>query len=589
MSAASGFCAWEPGLSSTIPAPLLPLVTLYRPDHSIVDYRGAIELSDFCGLKPAELVAFRVERLIIHDLLVRVTSDLSVPDGPNYEDLGISLRGMVHTIYSNSVLPEIDTFKSAFEDTRKDCRSKIEQECQEHLFASVTDAANSQSVSWWSRFFIHKPVAKPIADKTPRELVALETWEQRCELENDSLTVACLQAVKRVVSSVVSRHGRMVNQPELIATLATNMAMNQVGADVVHRMMQPVFEQAVVREGYRWLPAQVQPVVMNVKGASASGKSTIRPQQRELACKLGIPWDDFALISPDYWRKYLLDYDSLGDDYKYVAMLTGQELEIIDKKLDRYMAEKSRRKQMPHLLIDRFRFDSFSVEAGKSQDSKLLSRFGDQIFLFFMITPPSETVVRAWERGKTTGRYKAVDDLLYHNVEAYTGMPELFLSWVLSSDKKVTFEFLDNSVAKGELPDTAAFGCNHAMVILDLDCLANIDRYRQVNIDATHADEVLPRQGKVEVTSSFVGRCISSLKEVTVADQSTAEIYAYFNEGKLVWWDDTLLASTPGAAVIKQYIEGVSHEPDQRNKPDGRVIADHQHALGKWGDNLSQY
>mgnify|MGYP007000063532 len=78
-------------------------------------------------------------------------------------------------------------------------------------------------------------------------------------------------------------------------------------------------------------------------GASAAGKSTIRPQQRLLAERMGVPWEDFALISPDYWRKYLLDYDSLGVDYKYAAMLTGRELEFVDKKLDRYMAQKAKK------------------------------------------------------------------------------------------------------------------------------------------------------------------------------------------------------------------------------------------------------
>ena len=56
---------------------------------------------------------------------------------------------------------------------------------------------------------------------------------------------------------------------------------------------------------------------------------------------MGIPWKDFALISPDYWRKFLLDYNSLGADYKYGAMLTAFELEIIDKKLDLYMERKA--------------------------------------------------------------------------------------------------------------------------------------------------------------------------------------------------------------------------------------------------------
>ena len=42
---------------------------------------------------------------------------------------------------------------------------------------------------------------------------------------------------------------------------------------------------------------------------------------------------------PDY-EKHLLKYDSIGDDYKYAAMLTGRELEFIDKKLDRYMRKR---------------------------------------------------------------------------------------------------------------------------------------------------------------------------------------------------------------------------------------------------------
>jgi len=48
-----------------------------------------------CQFKPADMVAFTLERLVTHELLIRVTADLSVPDGPDYEELGINLRGMV--------------------------------------------------------------------------------------------------------------------------------------------------------------------------------------------------------------------------------------------------------------------------------------------------------------------------------------------------------------------------------------------------------------------------------------------------------------------------------------------------------------
>ena len=76
---------------------------------------------------------------------------------------------------------------------------------------------------------------------------------------------------------------------------------------------------------------------MNTKGPSASGKSTLRPLQRKLAGRIGVDWAEFALISPDIWRKQLLDYASLGDAYKYAGAFTGDELHLIDCKLDLYM------------------------------------------------------------------------------------------------------------------------------------------------------------------------------------------------------------------------------------------------------------
>ena len=281
---------------------------------------------------------------------------------------------------------------------------------------------------------------------------------------------------------------------------------------------------------------------MNVKGASAAGKSTIRHDQMRLARKLDVPWETFAVISPDYWRKYLLDYASLGDDFKYAAMLTGKELEMIDVKLDRYMAKKAERQQISHLLIDRFRFDSFLMEHEQAKDSNLLTRFGKLVFLFFVITEPSKTVERAYQRGIKTGRYKAVDDLLYHNVEAYTGMPDLFFSWASAEGKHIHYEFLDNNVGPDERPRTVAFGWNKNMVILDVAVMLNIDRYRKVNVDAKRPadvfdDSVMP----AAANTTFLERCVRLIETVTFADPETGQVYGRMQGGKWVWRDIALL------------------------------------------------
>ena len=110
---------------------------------------------------------------------------------------------------------------------------------------------------------------------------------------------------------------------------------------------------------------------------------------------------------------------------------------------------------MSHLLIDRFRFDSFAPDSDEA-GSNLLTRFGQTVYLFFVITPPEQLVERAWKRGLEFGRYKAVDDTLAHAVEAYTGIPNVFFTWVRRSDKRIRFEFLDNTVrsasARGRSP-----------------------------------------------------------------------------------------------------------------------------------------
>lgn len=498
--------AWTPGLSSDIPGRLLPLVTLYRPENSTVGYQTARDAAAFCGLKPSDMISFTVPRLVKHALLIRVTADLSVPDGPSYEELGINLRGMVARIYDRFAVPELPAIDAAVAKLR----GEVETAMRAHLGAVLAPPAPVEPERGLiARLLGRGSEAAP--PPAPEPLAALKA--RKADLKN-STDAAILDALITIADGIARVRGKMIPDAEMITGFALNLYMNTHADRVIGEMLEPIMQAAAKAEGYRFLPDQDKPFIMNVKGASASGKSTIRPQQRALADKLGVPWEDFALISPDYWRKYLLDYESLGDDYKYAAMLTGQELEIIDKKLDAYVAQKAARGALPHLLIDRFRFDSFATDSQGRISSRLLTRFGDTVFLFFLITPPAATVERAWARGLETGRYKAVDDLLYHNIEAYTGMPQLFLSWVGSADKKIHFEFLDNSVPKGARPRTIAYGWNDRMVVLDVDGLLNIDRYRAVNVAAERAEDVLEEAPEL----TFLERCVAQFGEVALVE-----------------------------------------------------------------------
>lgn len=540
--------AWNPGLTSDIPQRLWPKVTLFTDENAFVSYAEAKELSDLTGLTTLELTSLRPERLAKHALLVRVTADLTVADGPDYAQLGINLRSMVATIFNSYVEPELDEIRQAVEAKRDVVLSRV-QKTIHTAFVAANDSEQSTASkpatkpSFWSALFAkksratHTPVAEP-----PSDIEALERLESMIKgstCDNDRM---CMQALLKCARTIVAQRGRLLPDHDLLARIVTNKLMNERASSVVDSMIDALWLAAVEAEGYRFLPVQSAPVVMNVKGASASGKSTIRPQQKHLAERLGIPWEDFALISPDYWRKYLIDYSSLGEDYQYGAMLSGRELEIVDKKLDDYIAKKASMKKMSHMLIDRFRFDSFALDIDRSETSRLLSRFANQVYLFFMVTHPKHTVERAWKRGNQTGRYKAVDDLLFHNVEAFTGMPALFLSWVNSKDKQIHFEYLDNDVPLGELPRTAAFGHNGKLVILDAQLMLNVDRYRKVNVSARSAEQVFePADLDANANLDFAVQCAKTVEQIVFADQETMQAYAAVQNGKMLWWDSDYL------------------------------------------------
>ena len=400
---------------------------------------------------------------------------------------------------------------------------------------------------------------------------------------------ACFDALNRIATGVVNRRGRLFGDNALLMKLAVTLVCNDYGSEVIGDTIVPFFQEAVAREGYRPLPRQKEPVVMNVKGASASGKSTMRPRQRILAGKLNLPWEEFALISPDIWRKFLLDYGSLGPAYKYAGTLSGHEVEIIDQKLDRRMAAREARGEMSHLLIDRFRFDSFVPELESKGYSRLLTRFGDLVYMFFMITPPEITVERAWTRGLKVGRYKAVEDLLAHNLEAYTGMPELFFTWALAAEKRVHYEFLDNSVAEGQPPRTVAFGWGGQMTVLNIKSMLDIERFRKINIHAQKPEEVYVNENLApEYNVDFLRRCARLLPIINFADYETGQVFARLEHGKWAWRDEQQFADALIDPDAKAGLQAIA--ANDYNFTAGTTVErtnlhiEKVHTIGAWGE-----
>ena len=506
------FGPWNPGIGSSVPKELRHLATIYRTENVFNSLAAATELRGLTGFGLSELAVFRPQRLALHELLVRITADFAVPDGSRIEDLGLNFREMARLLLGKYLDPEMGAIIGAYERARQG-------------LGRIIGAALTRLSREWG----------------PAEIAE---FERLAAATHEPLAATAYRVLARVLSALFATHGFAWGTKELIASIATDMACNDHGSDCIGGTIAPLLRRAAVEEGYRLLPRQQHPVVINTKGPSASGKSTLRPLQRHLAGVIGVQWSDFALISPDIWRKQLLDYATLGAAYKYAGAFTSDELQIVDQKLDRYMAGKFQRGEMSHLLIDRFRFDSF---AGGSEEegSNLLTRFGQSVYLFFLITPPQLLVERAWTRGLEVGRYKAVDDTLAHAVEAYSGIPHVFFTWVHRTDKRIQFEFLDNTVRLGERPRTVAFGDNDTFNVLNVKATLDIERYSRLHVDAANADSLYTDRALLqpERNVAFLKRCVASFRCVNFADQASGRIYLRIESGKPVVTDQAALAA----------------------------------------------
>lgn len=590
------FGPWNPGLQSQIPHELRHLCTIFRPENTLTTSSDVTEMHDLTGLELSELVAFRPERLALHELLIRVSADLSVPDGSKIEDLGINFRQITRAILSRYIEPEMGAIRAAYDAVRHTLSAIIVRELAALLDAPAPTSravASRGALARLRAFLGPGEAGSPVigADED-REQRVVAMWQQQAHTASQPVERAAIGALAKVASALLVRHGRIWGGRELIATIAVNAACNDYGSEVIGGLVGPLIGRAAAADGHDLLPWHERPVVMNTKGPSASGKSTLRPYQKKLAGDIGLRWSEFALISPDIWRKQLIDYSSLGAAYKYGGAFAGDEVRIIDLKLDRYMATKAERGQMPHLLIDRFRFDSFAPDSEEA-GSNLLTRFGHIVYLFFMITPPESLVERAWNRGLEFGRYKAVDDTLAHSIEAYSGIPQLFFTWVERKDKRLHFEFLDNSVAQGEVPRTVAFGSNDVLNVLDVKCMLDIERYRRVDLAATGPAELYRDKTLLapESNTRFLTQCAAHFAEINFADQHTGRIYLRLRSSAPLWADhEALLQATAHAdtragllAVVPNLLDLAlesSPEPQFLSEVSG---ASHGRTLGRWG------
>ncbi|MCK8517122.1 zeta toxin family protein [Methylonatrum kenyense] len=544
----SEFSAWHPGLEADLPARYKPLETIHRSANVATSLSDIPELMALTGLEEEELVTFRAERLVLHELIVQVTADVVVLEGEEEELLGQHFRGIALKILSDYLAPHLPAFQQEFDQLYEQIHDRVGV-ILAGAFAPEPATTEPEPRSWFARWFSRRRPPRPPADTRSieeRHLDLTQEIKEKGLAAEDKLERAIFKSAYRVLNAIGGTQGHIGVDRELLATLITRHVCNDFGSRHLGRQIAPHVERAIEVEGYERLPCAREPVLISLKGASASGKSSLRPFLKGFLRDLGIQANEYGTVSPDIWRRLLLDYEALGEAYKYAGRLAGKEVKLVDAKLDRYIRDKAERDQsIPHLLIDRFRFDSFAMEKVPQLLDATYAKYIATMYFYFIITPPEATVERGWERGLTRGRYKAVEDFLGHCVEAYDGMPKLLFKWLDSPQPRLEYHFLDNSVAKHTPPTTIAHGNREVLHILDPLGLVDIDRFQKINIHATRPEDVYPDDHSLAIARNctFIRQCLAKVPAVRFVDTDTGRTYLQTSAGRF---------SVVDAAILRQ-------------------------------------
>lgn len=531
-----GCSAWNPGIGPEIPPEYRPLETLFRPESVTTGLAEVLELARLTGLRHEELVAFRPDRLLLHELIVRVTAEIVVAEGPEEEVFGHNFRAIVAALWRDEVAPRLESLREGHAALLAHADARAGEILDATLFRPAeTPAPPPRRFPF--RLFAADPAPAAAPDETPqeRDRRVVAGFRERARSCDDPFERALLRSLHRVLGCMATTRGWIGTDRALLCRLARVHFGNTFGSQALGEQLDPLVDAAIARAGYTRVRSDAAPVLISLKGASAAGKSSLRPMLKEVMRAQGIAADGYATISPDVWRRALLDYEGLGPACKYAGPLTSREVMVIDGKLDRYIRRRAERdRTVPHLLVDRFRFDSFASEQVGRVLHNTYAKYVDTMYMYFVITAPEETVERGWRRGLERGRYKAVEDFLGHSVEAYVGMPRLLFKWLSYDRPRFRYFFLDNMVPKGTFPLTVAEGDQQTMRVFRPLGLVAIERYQKIDVHATTPAGVYPPAAELDVERNcgFLRQCLRRIPVVEFVDPTDGTLYARTVDGR---------------------------------------------------------
>src|SRR5579871_3614959 len=188
--------AWNPGIVSQVPAELRHLCTLFRSENAFTSIAAAHELRQLTGLPLCDLVIFRPQRLVLHELMIRVMADFLVPTGETIGDLGINFRTMTNRLLQGYIEPEMPAIVAEYESVRR----RLSEEVGAALSVLIGSLAPRFKVV--RRSSITKLFHRA---RRPSHAVSATSWGPEQIAECERISVESVDVVQRAACRALAR------------------------------------------------------------------------------------------------------------------------------------------------------------------------------------------------------------------------------------------------------------------------------------------------------------------------------------------------------------------------------------------------
>lgn len=360
-------------------------------DHNRVVYRDSMELAELHAINdkipPKEYVAYRPERMILHESIAAVSIQLQLFDEKEMQKVTREI--------SEAAIAEL----SAFSLERR--RASLQIHCDDLI----------------TRYL----AGDDICGEEDGEKI-IEICEQ---------IKSCPAKFGQYIPGYTAKHAMLARATDILFTEKTQ--------DIITYLVQ---EQIDARTDLKRLiiPEHNARYTFMVNGGPASGKGSSVANIVASAADVGIDWNNVVKINTDSYKPLLLEPGSVKPEL--YSQLAQEEAATVHQLVQKRLTAMAENKQAPHTFIDQVFPGTDKLRYGLIQ--------GGCVRGIVVSTEVADALTRSCERGEedgALGRYESTEGLLRLHKASTEQLPSNLAQF---PGENIQFSVVDNNVPYGE-------------------------------------------------------------------------------------------------------------------------------------------